>query len=104
MLNAAVKQDPTDPELAGSMALTAARLGDPRAPRLAETARRLEERHQQRRALRRRHLLHPSDSNVTVQLARLELAAGHARAADDLANPVLRTAVDSPAALALRHH
>ena len=90
-------------DLARSLALTAARLGDPQAQKLDAVAQHLAERRQQRRALRRRHRLHPNDTQATLQLARIELAAGQAREADDLADQVLRADVDNRAALDLKH-
>jgi tetratricopeptide (TPR) repeat protein len=103
LLEAAARQNPTDPDLARSLAATYAHLGDPRAPRLAALARRLDARQQRRRALRRRHLLRPTDAAVTVQLARVELSDGQTQEAHDLVSEVLRADPDNRGALDLLH-
>jgi tetratricopeptide (TPR) repeat protein len=101
LLEAAARQNPSDPDLARSLAAAYAQLGDPRAVRLAEVARRLDERQRRRRSLRHRHLLRPADAAVTVQLARLELAGGQTQEAQDLAHEVLRADPDNRGALDL---
>ena len=85
------------------MALTYAHLGDPRAAALASAARRLEERQERRRALRRQHRREPANATVTLQLARLELAAGQTREANDLARQVLAADPTNRPALELLH-
>jgi tetratricopeptide (TPR) repeat protein len=103
LLEAAGKQRPDDPPLARNLALTYAHLGDPRAAPLAAAARRLEERQQRRLALRRRHRREPANATVTLQLARLELAAGQTREANDLTRQILAADPTNRPALELLH-
>ena len=97
------KQQPDNPTLARNLALTYARLGDPRAAALTSAAQRLGERQERRRALRRRHRREPANATVTLQLARLELAAGQTREANDLARQVLAADPTNRPALELLH-
>lgn len=103
LLEAARKQDLTDPGLTRSLAQTYARLGDPRAASMAALAQRLEERQQRRRALRLRHLRQPSNTGVTLQLARLEWAEGQTQEATDLTSQVLHADPNNREALELMH-
>jgi Flp pilus assembly protein TadD len=103
LLEAGERQSPTDPGIAHALALADAHLGDPHAPALADLGRRLDERQQRRRALRRRHLLRPADAAVTVQLARVELSDGQIQEATDLVNQVLHADPNNRGALDLVH-
>jgi Flp pilus assembly protein TadD len=103
LLEAARAQAPADPTVTRHLAEVYALRRDPRAAALATAAGRLEEYQARRRDLRRRHLHRPTDPTVTLQLARLELAAGQTAEANDLTRQVLRADPDNPAALELMH-
>jgi predicted Zn-dependent protease len=103
LLEAARQRNPAEPDVTRNLARACARLGDSRASALRAEAQRLEEEQQRRRDLRGRHRRNPEDHATTLQLARLELAAGQAGEAHDLVRRILRADPNHRGALDLMH-